>query len=175
MRGSSADLWVGGGPSSSSEGDPDMGLPLLPRSPRHPEGMAMAGVYVGVTPTSSPLYSWLKRPFSRLISTLGLNMASPRRHCSPENEMEGQEWTGAWVGGQPAASLFTALSGCKDISTPLSYSHFVTLGYHLSSKCPRCCIFLNCSFCERCICQSCNQNGTSGEVFAQFFWSLERI
>ena len=123
MRGSSADRWVGGGPSSSSEGEPDMGLPLLPRSPRHPEGMAMAGVYVGVTPTSSPLYSWLKRPFSRLISTLGLNMASPRRHCSPENEMEGQEWTGAWVGGQPAPSLFTALYQAARMSLPLPPIH----------------------------------------------------
>ena len=62
-----------------------------------------------------------QKAFSRLTSTLGLNMASPRRHCSPENEMEGQEWTGAWVGGKPA--LFTALDQVARISLPLPPIH----------------------------------------------------
>ena len=100
-----------------------MGLPLLPRSPRHPEGMAMAGVYVGVTPTSSRLYSWLKRPFSRLTSTSGLDMASPRRHCSPENETGGQDWTGAWVEVDNQYHHFSLHYQVARVSLPLAPIH----------------------------------------------------
>ena len=70
---------LGGGPRHGAPPPP----PLAPPS----RGNGHGGGYVGVTPTSSRLYSWLKRPFSRLISTLGLTVASPRRHCSPEKNL----------------------------------------------------------------------------------------
>ena len=57
------------------------------------------------------------------ISTSGLTLASPRRHNSPEKEIGGQAWIGAWVGGQKRHSLFTALDQDPWLIQTFDFNH----------------------------------------------------
>ena len=70
-----------------------------------------------------------------LISTSGLTLASPRRHNSPEKEIGGQAWIGAWVGGQKRHSLFTALDQDPWVIQTFGFNHslsHVSITFHAS-------------------------------------------